>query len=218
MHDPCWYSQMQFLVHLFGGNPRLKHGTPGGILQLTKIRIEQVRGSEFEVEEKAVGGAYADLWSPNPRAVGGQEEGGSIDLSRAPRCTAFQVWDGNGVLVSDRGGERRESHCGKSCQCPMKPAAGPRNFCFCRHIHLEFHDYRGCPAATTTATGSFASCSPWLWEASCHQSQAHSYVGTVTSSAHGARKLRAVVFGGAAAEEASKLPPSARCRLIRLAS
>src|SRR5260370_38888083 len=52
---------------------------------------------------------------------------------------------------------------------------------------------------------------------SCHQSQAHSYVGTVIRSAHGVRKFRAVVFGGAAAEEASKLPPSARCRLIRLA-
>jgi transposase InsO family protein len=37
-------------------------------------------------------------------------------------------------------------------------------------------------------------------------------------AAHGARKLTAVVFGGAAAGEGSKLPPSARCRLIRLAS
>ena len=86
---------MQFLVHLFGGNPRLKQGMPRCILQLTKIRIEQIRRIELEVEEKAIDGMNADLRGPSSGPVSGQGEGGSS----ANRTNGFEMTEVEGGLV-----------------------------------------------------------------------------------------------------------------------
>jgi len=43
---------------------------------LTKYELNRYVGVNLEVEEKAVGGAYADLWSPNPGRRGAKRKVG----------------------------------------------------------------------------------------------------------------------------------------------